>query len=202
MKKRLTGAVVLVALVVIFVPMILDDRDPRVELGPLIPEQPNDSFAEEMIPPEEVTQARPVDIGDKQRYELPVGEVMESPSTKPVEKAPQANKPAEVAKPAEVIKAPEPVKVEVTPPKSTYGEVVSNGWVIQAGSFGQRENADNLVKKLTSSGRSAFIEPIDVKGKVLYRVRIGPIADRAVADKELTTVEKEFQLKGKVLAFP
>ncbi|OOZ38527.1 SPOR domain-containing protein [Solemya elarraichensis gill symbiont] len=211
MKKRLTGAIVLVALVVIFVPMLLEEKTSRIELGPLIPEQPQENFSTGLIPKESVTAiAEPVEPADAQRYELPVGEVMEQPaSTTPAD---------EIMVPTEVVKIEESTPVQAPHPDEQpqqatttaaepvktplQGKVVTQGWVIQAGSFGQSSNADKLKNRLTQSGRSAFIEPIEVKGKMLYRVRVGPLEKRAEADRQLAIIEKEFQLKGKVISFP
>lgn len=211
MKKRLTGAIVLVALVVIFVPMLLEEKTSRIELGPLIPEQPQENFSTGLIPEESVTTiAEPVESAEAQRYELPVGEVMEQPAS--------AAATDEIMVPTEVVKIDGSAPVQAPPsekqsqqaattgtePVKTplQGSVVTQGWVIQAGSFGQSSNADKLKKRLIQSGRPAFIEPIEVKGKMLYRVRVGPIEKRAEADRQLAIIEKEFQLRGKVISFP
>jgi DedD protein len=121
--------------------------------------------------------------------------------------------------PTEVVKVNDPTPVQATAPEKQQqqaetsgaqpvktpplqGKVVTEGWVIQAGSFGQSSNADELKKRLIASGRAAFIEPVEVKGKMLYRVRVGPLEKRAEADRQLAIIEKEFQLKGKVVSFP
>ncbi|OOY76007.1 SPOR domain-containing protein [Solemya velum gill symbiont] len=211
MKKRLTGAIVLVAFVVIFVPMLLEEKTSRIELGPLIPEQPQENFSTDLIPEESAsTIAEPVAPAEVQRYELPVGEVMEQPAN--------AAPTDEIMVPTEVVKmndsAPvqepaaekQPQQAASTSTQSAkpplQGKVVTQGWVIQAGSFGQSSNADKLKKRLIQTGRSAFIEPIEVKGKTLYRVRVGPLEKRTEADRQLAIIEKEFQLKGKVISFP
>jgi DedD protein len=212
MKKRLTGAIILVALVVIFVPMLLEEKTSRIELGPLIPEQPQESFSTTLIPNESVTTiAKPVEPEEARRYELPVGEVMEQPAGSGLSN--------EIMVPTEVVKVNDPTPVQATAPEKQQqqaetsgaqpvktpplqGKVVTEGWVIQAGSFGQSSNADELKKRLIASGRAAFIEPVEVKGKMLYRVRVGPLEKRAEADRQLAIIEKEFQLKGKVVSFP
>ena len=55
------------------------------------------------------------------------------------------------------------------------------GLYIQAGAFSNIENAEKVKKSLQSIGHVS-VTPIQVSGRELYRVRIGPIADRARAD--------------------
>lgn len=187
MKKRLTGAIVLVALAVIFVPMLLDDKDAIRDAGVEreIPLEPVATYRDDLVPGENANVA---DQGSglteqEQRYELPVGETQSTESSMP-----------ETTQPAEIVPAEKPV-VTSSPPHGS-------GWVVQAGSFGQSANADKLLAQLTLSGRKAFVEKIDVSGKTLYRVRIGPEKTREAADKTLVEIEKEFNLKGKVISYP
>jgi DedD protein len=53
---------------------------------------------------------------------------------------------------------------------------------VQLGSFGNRDNADKLVRDMTAKGFSAFVAPIASGGRELYRVRVGPTHDRASAE--------------------
>jgi DedD protein len=57
-----------------------------------------------------------------------------------------------------------------------------SGWVVQLGSFANRENAQKLVQELHHKEYSAFVAEYRGNGKVLYRVRVGPEQDRARAD--------------------
>jgi len=217
MNKRLTGAVVLVALAVIFVPMLFDDDGLDTDLVPLIPERPDELFFDDLLPIPEVTEVQPLELAEEERYSLPASEVMEPPVAAD-ELAPPAILPApDFAAPVDLPEAPAvlpaepalapapapaPAPIPAAPARSASSAAVGAGWVVQAGSFGQAANAESLRQKLADSGREAFIEPYDVGGKTLYRVRFGPFADRAVAEAELSAVETEFQLKGAVHSFP
>ncbi|MEG3617327.1 septal ring lytic transglycosylase RlpA family protein [Magnetovibrio sp. PR-2] len=55
------------------------------------------------------------------------------------------------------------------------------GLYIQAGAFSNIENAQKVKNSLKSIGHVS-VTPIQVSGRELYRVRLGPIADRARAD--------------------
>jgi DedD protein len=54
------------------------------------------------------------------------------------------------------------------------------GWAIQVGSFASRENAERLARQLKGKGFAASVSQSSV-GKRLWRVRVGPEADRAAA---------------------
>jgi DedD protein len=61
-----------------------------------------------------------------------------------------------------------------------------NGWMIQLGSFASRANAERLSKELKGKGFKASVLESTGGGRKLYRVRVGPAADRAAA-MELVT---------------
>jgi rare lipoprotein A len=67
---------------------------------------------------------------------------------------------------------------EVPVPPSTH-------LYVQAGAFGQRQNAERLKTRLASAG-GLFISPIDRHGQRLYRVRIGPFDAVDAADAALS----------------
>jgi DedD protein len=58
----------------------------------------------------------------------------------------------------------------------------AGNFVVQLGTFGQRDNADRLVRDMTAKGFVAFVVPIKSNGHELYRVRVGPTRDRASAE--------------------
>lgn len=51
-------------------------------------------------------------------------------------------------------------------------------WVVQVGSFGSPESAEDLVARLRLSGFSAFSEKVTSANGTVYKVRIGPELDR------------------------
>ena len=65
---------------------------------------------------------------------------------------------------------------------------------VQAGAFSSYDNAVRLSKTLSVVGGS-IISPIDVNGKTLYRVRIGPAYSKQDAEILLTKV-KAFEHSG------
>ena len=121
LKKRLIGATVLASLVVIFVPMLLE-HEPVLEQDidkSNIPPRPGGEFNSRIIP---------------QRSEPPPVPPTKTWSAEP-EVAASPETPAATTK-------PEPAEPAEKPVQTREG---LSAWVVQVGSFSQRENAAKLV---------------------------------------------------------
>ncbi len=61
---------------------------------------------------------------------------------------------------------------------------VGSGWYVQIGSFTKRTNADKLSERLRSGDFLPSIDRVTIAGREIYRVRLGPLAEKSAA-KEL-----------------
>ena len=78
-------------------------------------------------------------------------------------------------------RSPEPVIVKKAIP-SPVAEAVQ--LYLQTGSFSVRANAEQMKWRMQSvSGGPVNIEPVQIGGRITYRVRVGPIADVTKADR-------------------
>lgn len=78
-----------------------------------------------------------------------------------------------------------------------------NAWVVQVGSFSNPDNARSLVDKLRQAGFQARDpEAIELRGKTLYRVQVGPVLEKDRALALLPRVNKVTGTKGSVIAYP
>jgi DedD protein len=74
-------------------------------------------------------------------------------------------------------------------PDTDLPRSVPNGqWVVQVGSYRQREGADREVASLRKKGYTAFVLS---GGTSFYRVRVGPFRDRADAQRTSARLGKE-----------
>jgi len=200
-KQRLTGAVILVALFVLLVPELL--KGPRNAGAP-------DTAAEEGMrrytidlnaanpsapPPDSqaapaVTLPQPAPASGEALAKP--GDVAEPAATSPAIAATAGTTPSSAAATPPVAQAAQPVqspqsapapasRVEAAQPARAT-PVAPGSFVVQLGSFGSRENADRLVRDMTTKGFAAFVAPIKSGGRELYRVRVGPTRDRAQAE--------------------
>lgn len=190
-KQRLVGAVVLVSLAVIFIPMLLDGGDSNAfsRFGSNIPAQPKYDYEPLEIPlqplePFSQEQPQVIDKADSD----PALPIQEQASTAPSTTA---------AKPA---------ASEVPAAKHTKSESKEEGeqlaWVVQVGSFSQSANALALRDRLRSNGFTAFVEKYRDAGKTSYRVRVGPELKRENAEKHLSQIKRKFNLNGIIMGHP
>jgi DedD protein len=77
--------------------------------------------------------------------------------------------------------------VAATPVASTATPAASPGpasgsWAVQVGSFSKEATATKISQDLRAQGNPAFVMPVKSGTGTLYRVRIGPMRDRAAAE--------------------
>lgn len=183
-KHRIVGAIVLVALVVIFVPMILSGREPPPELKGVREAPPRAEVTETrmVVTPVPVENPKPPESSEAVKVvQVPV-EPRPVPETRPVL---PAEKPAEAKKPE-----PAPVRTAAVKPE--------DGWMVQVGTFTNLQNAARLRDKLRAQGHSVHADSVTVGGKKAMRLRVGPFADRAKADKAQAQIRKETGVAGVV----
>ncbi len=207
LKQRLVGAIVLVSLAVIFIPMLLGGRGgydslitktnipPHSEAGRKVVEIP-------LHEPPSRPQKKPVTtvVVDEYTEALPKNFVP-APAKPERERdvpresiPPQAGKES-IAKPAEprqrVIKGEQGSKG-----KGGTGKVDS--WVVQLGSFSDRDNAMVLRDRIRSKKYPAYVEAVATAQGTIYRVRVGPERTRARAEALQARLRKVFNLNGMV----
>lgn len=66
----------------------------------------------------------------------------------------------------------------------------SRGWAVQLGSFASKATAERMAKEFSSSGQAAFVMPVKSGANTLYRVRVGPFAERAAANDALVAIKR------------
>jgi len=199
LKQRLIGAVVLVSLAVIFIPIILEGPDdewtPRSHSLPDKPQLDYRADMELVLPPPGQVDEQP-DTTEVEIEETPVAG--EQPATKTVK--PVAAPPASATKP---VKSETTTKPPAKPaPSAPALSKTLKGWFVQVGSFGQEMNAKGLQDRLVESGFKAQLQEIEIGNKRAYRVLVGPSAARAEAEKLAASLKSGHQLKGMVVEYP
>jgi DedD protein len=223
-KQRVIGAVVLVALAVIFIPMLLES--PEEELGPVgsnLPDRPEMSVHDRIEPltlpepppesdPAQMVLEPPVDglaAGDAGSAEAPQAPATEAapapmvpaePATPPVAETPVEPPPVATAPPAAppaAAPAPEPAPEPAPVPAKPL-----SGWVVQLAALSNKDNAMALRERLRGLGYTAFVEETKTAQGTQFRVRVGPELERSNADNLRTRLEQQVQIKGIVMRYP
>jgi len=74
-------------------------------------------------------------------------------------------------------------------------------WVLQAGSFEEKDKAKNLMQQLRESGSKAFVKTATIDNKTFYRVYVGPKADKRRAMAEKARIDSNFSTDAIVLQY-
>ncbi|MDH4549231.1 SPOR domain-containing protein [Pseudomonas sp. BN607] len=204
MKQRMVGALVLVALAVIFLPMLFTREDemrqvrvdaPQAPAMPSLPEVKVEPVAvpEPQVIPEEPQQA-PVVVNEST--------TPASAPSQPIAPSPQTQAQAQPAKPQAPAPAPKvEAKPAATPAPAAPSKIDVNGlpvsWSIQLASLSNRAGAEKLQQTLRTQGYNAYIR----SAGGMNRVYVGPLIERAEAERVRDAINRQNSLKGFVVRF-
>ena len=184
LKQRLVGAVVLVALAVIFIPMLLSGGR-KMEMpvfGSNVPERSAEVSSIQHIEVKDT----PGPASSVNAKRIPIASDMPEPKIVKEESSVSI-----------VDKIVELTKEDTKKPVSK-----NNVWAVQVGSFAKKENALGLKDKLRKKKIHAFVERIMNNNKAVYRVRVGPEISLSKAKNLKSKLKKEFKLNGIVVKHP
>ncbi|MDX1643047.1 MAG: SPOR domain-containing protein [Thermoanaerobaculia bacterium] len=87
-----------------------------------------------------------------------------------------------------------PATSEPVPTSEPTSTAAAEGFVIQVFSSPDGGQARKLLDRLVGGGYDAFLSPVEVEGRTMYRVRLGPLESRSAADRLAAEVGKAYQL--------
>lgn len=227
LKQRLIGATVLVALAVIFLPMLIDGPEAEREAEseqlsldlPTRPDRPMETREIALQPAPLPTPVVPaagsdvlpvVDTGTEQRVDALSGEPVgagsdpvaatsssASAASAPAAARTDATPPAATASTSSALPAmPRPA---ATAPVSTRPAAATSAapaptpalptataggrYAVNVGSYANVANAENLLARLKNAGIAAYSESVNLEGRPVRRVRLGPFAQRSEAER-------------------
>ena len=88
------------------------------------------------------------------------------------------------------------------PAAAIPGAASGGGWAVQVGSFSKHETARQLAEQLRARGHESFVMPVQAKGSTLYRVRVGPMKDRAGAEAKARQLKASGTSTGAAAVVP
>lgn len=161
LKQRLVGAAVLLALAVIFLPLILSGPPPGETqvVRKEIPPAPEQQFASRVMP------LTPPKLNP------------------PVTTVVAVDDEARIVEPPPIARA-EPEPDEAEPATDASIRAGLRAWAVQVASFSSEESALGVSQDLRKLGYSAFTQDqVNSKGQKIWFVRVGPELERDAADK-------------------
>ncbi len=165
-RRRLIGAIALLAALVLVLPIVLD-KEPKAtsnEIAVHIPSAQQAPTNTDLAPPEPAPQPEP------------------PPTTEPDPVAAAEPPPPHAPNPTEI-----PPAVAADTPVSRNSDT---GYFVQVGVFSKSENAKSIQTKLSRAKLPAFAEPIKTSAGARTRVRVGPFVNRSDADAALEKVKR------------
>ena len=169
-RRRLIGAIALVVLAVVALPIILDQR-PRPapqELAVQIPSQDGGPFRTRALPP---LQSPPV--------------APQKSESAPAKEAPA--KPAPAARPApakkESAKPSEKARAKAAEARRAQAALNDKAFVVPLGAFANPDNAKQVQDRAASAGIKSYTEQVKSQQGEQTRVRAGPFTSRSAAEK-------------------
>jgi len=195
-RHRLIGAIALVLMLVVFVPMILDSEPRKVvkDVALTIPAKeglPALPAPSAETPKVEASKAdaKPAEPAAPVTTEKPVPAKAVEPAPAPAEKTPE--------KPAEKVAVAE----KKVPEKKVAVAEKLEGFAIQLGAFSDADKLAALRTKMKAAKVPVFTEDVKAASGKLTRLRAGPYKTREQAEKALAQVKKQ-GVDGKVVPLP
>ena len=203
-QNRLVGTIIVAAVVIIFLPDLLDGEKklhqddfeaiPQAEVfsGKLTNKPfPEDKLVRKNVTPISNEKAIDEDSGENSVVEL----------SKQVAKVKEKIvKPATTPTVLPIVKAPVKIVRKTNKPLPEKA-IAKEAWVIHLGSFKNKDNVAQLLKKLKAKGYIAFTKPIKTKQGTLTKVIIGPELIKSSLIKKLPELNKLTGIQGKVAYF-
>jgi DedD protein len=191
-KERLTGAIILVALIVLLVPELLTGplrSAPRAAaVARVAGEPPLRSYTINLADERQAHGAAAQGNGPQQPAPLaqaaPTPPLAAAEASTPATTA-QTPSPDSTALSPPVPPAPRAAAVAPTrspaPPPPVAAGGGAGAWMVQLGSFASHSNAEHLARAVRAQGFAVSVSQ-GSSGRRLYRVRVGPVHDRAAAN--------------------
>lgn len=210
-QNRLVGAVVLVAVGVIFLPALLDGdkkyNEDQFASIPLVPKPGDEQEIESIAPIEQTSVPSTPSEGASEGMlseavtgvEQPTVTTPEPPAVVPVtppvqppqQPTPTPEPPAVVTPP---VQPPAPPVQETKPPK---GEA----WVVQLGALKNAAKVEEIIAKMHFSGYPVYTVPARPVAGQVTRIYIGPSASKSELQAILPHLKELTGLQGEVRAY-
>ncbi|ASL28688.1 cell division protein [Azotobacter chroococcum] len=184
------GALVLLALAVIFLPMLFTRED---EVRQVVVEAPPMPKA----PPAPRVEVEPVAVPEPvilPEEPPPSTAVASTPATPAV---PAASTSSTRDKTQAANPAPPPAQAKVAEASRLDANSLPASWSIQLASLSNSANAQALQKTLRSQGYNAYIRHVDG----MNRVYVGPVIERSEANRLRDQLKRQHNLSGFVVRF-
>jgi DedD protein len=199
LKQRLVGALILVALGVVFWPIIFVQPEEKIAMD------------QQSMPPSPAISTVPIEppdqMGLRASPEIDAqSNAAEMAATVDANQAVSANPDSEAApQPLEetpIVSSSAPDTRNEAPEKlKVDDDGVPIAWTLQVATVSSSEKAEQLRQRLLKMNEKAYVVTLNRGGKRLYRVSVGPKFERAELDKLRANIDAEFGVTSMVARY-
>jgi DedD protein len=203
LKQRLVGALILVALGVVFWPIIFvepgdrpNEEQPRIPPRPEVstsPIEPPDQVG--LRPAREVEARLEAEAAESREEAAETGTEGAAPLPSAVDEGLSANPPEESPAPVQRTREEAPENLALD------SQGVPVAWILQVASVSSAEKAEQLRQQLLQKDRKAYTRRIKRNGRDLYRVYVGPKFERARLEAMKKEVDREFGVESLIVRY-
>lgn len=206
-RHRVVGAVILVTIAVIVLPLILDEHPTFETAG----SKSHDVAVSGDAEPQTRVVVKTIVNGEartesSEEKNKPAVESQKAATGAESGQAAVTKKSPIAARPAVAVQEPKKGAEKSTPVATTEPvdtkEVTTPHWAVQVGTFSNAGNVRRLGKQLKEHGYSVMQKTVPLKQGTAVRVRVGPYTSRSSADKAQAAINKQIGVKGVVVAGP
>ena len=214
LQNRLVGTAIVVAIVVIFLPDLLDGKqESKRKLFVELPQKPSMKIVQSPAPfdtgkvkeaaTRKVEVISDMAVDNNSLPELPNQSKSESTTTDIQVIDLYENKKSDTAsKPVELdIKKPSSLEQQTVVKQDVDKLLASAGWVVQLGSFRHQKNVKELLDLLDKAGYRAFSRPVKTNSGTLTKVFVGPDLQKSNLENALSHLKNLTKLQGRVTPF-
>ncbi|MEM8561700.1 MAG: SPOR domain-containing protein [Pseudomonadota bacterium] len=200
LKQRLVGALILLALAVVFWPIIFVE--------------PTERFAQERqpIPPapqlDDTTMPEPSATGLRGTE---TWEIVDEGDLQAVDEFGLSMPPETAAAVAQEIPAPDSASADIAPPRGPREQAPAQpaldemglpiAWILQVASVSSAAKADELRNALLALEEKAYVKKLQRGDKSLYRVYIGPNVERAKLERIQPRINSLFGVQSMIVRY-
>lgn len=185
LKQRIVGAAVLLALLVVFLPMLFQREDEQRPVQVDAPPMP-------VMPAVAPAPAEPVTVPEPQAAELPVEATLVAPDAASVPNPAITAASPSPAAPAAIASEPVPAA-----PSRLDTDGLPVSWTVQLASLSSRARAEELQNRLRKQGFTAYIRMVEG----MSRVFVGPLIERGEAERISAQIARQYKLSPIVVRF-
>ncbi|MHB0777182.1 SPOR domain-containing protein [Halomonas sp. WWR20] len=206
MRERISGAIILVALGAIFLPMLFDEPTPRgerpepvltieqpipVDRRPVAAPQPPASLSQDTPANRQPPQA--LSSGTESSEPPQVTAMPASPEPEPEPEPASEPTPAKPDPIAEIAQSKSTSSSPASASAPTVSSAPNGEWAVQVGSFGKADNAERLTQQLKEQGFPAYKQPRDNNLTTVY---VGPFGSSEAGEQARTQLKSKANIQG------